>query len=90
MDAYKPAANGSAEFSEDAVGLGSEGRQDEQTAVDLLRLRLDTISVKLSRLELAFQNQRAFWRREAAYAAIIGALVMLSGVLGFALVWRVV
>jgi hypothetical protein len=81
-------ANGSAESSPHALELPSEGPQDEQTALDLLRLRVDTITGKISRLELAFQKQRVFWRREAVYAAIIAALVMLSGVLGFALVWR--
>jgi hypothetical protein len=88
MDAHKPAANGSAEFSEDPLGLVREGQQEEQTAPDLLRLRLDTITAKLSRLEVAFQKQRIVWRREVGYAAIIGALLMLSGVLGFSLVWR--
>ncbi len=81
--------NGSAEFPEHGLGLPSEGQQDEQTALDLLRLRLDTIATKVSHLELAFQKQRVFWRREAGYAFVIGALVVLSGVLGFTLVWLV-
>jgi hypothetical protein len=88
MDAHGPVADISADFSEDGLGLLSEGRQEEQTALDLLRLRLDTITAKLSRLEVAFHKQRVFWRREVGYAAIIGALLMLSGLLGFSLVWR--
>ena len=84
-----PPLNGSAELSEDALGLRSEGRQDEQTALDLIRLRLDTIAAKVSRLEVGLEKQRAFWRREVGYAAIIGALVVLSGVLGFGLALRV-
>jgi hypothetical protein len=84
-----PPLNGSAEFSERASGLRSEGQQDEQTALDLLRLRLETIAAKVSRLEVCLEKRRAFWRREVGYAAIIGALVVLSGVLGFGLVLRV-
>jgi hypothetical protein len=86
MQSYE--CNGSHELSGDALELPSEGRQEEPTALDLLRLRVDAISAKLFRLEVAFQKQRVFWRREVGYAAIIGALVVLSGVLGFSLVWQ--
>jgi hypothetical protein len=88
MQTYEPVANGSAEFPRDDLELPIEYRQDEQTALDLLRLRLDANTAKVSRLEVAFQKQRAFWRREVGYAAIIGALLMLSGLLGFSLVSR--
>jgi hypothetical protein len=88
MQTYKPGANGSAEFSRDDLEPQIESRQDEQTALDLLRLRLDANTAKVSRLEVAFQKQRAFWRREVGYAAIIGALLMLSGLLGFVLIMR--
>jgi hypothetical protein len=80
--------NGSAEFSVNAVELGVEGEQEERTALHLLRLQLHTTMAKVARLEVAFQKQRAFWRREVAYAAIIGGLVVLSAVLGFSLALR--
>jgi hypothetical protein len=88
MDAHEPVADTGADFSQDGLGLLSECREEEQTALDLLRLRLDTIAAKVSRLEVAFRKQSALWRREVGYAAIIGALLMLSGLLGSGLVWR--
>jgi hypothetical protein len=51
-------------------------------------VRLDAIAAKVSRLGLSFRKQRSFLRREFRETAIIAALLMLSGFLGFSLVLR--
>jgi hypothetical protein len=68
---------------------GLELRDKEtQAALYLLRVRLDAISAKVSRLEFAILKQRTFSRREIGEPAIIAALLVLAGLLGFSLVSR--
>jgi hypothetical protein len=85
---YDPVARRSADFLRSPLELRNKGWQDTQTALNVLRRRLDTISAKVSRLELRFQKQRVLLRREIAEAGIIGAVLMLFGLLGFSLVSR--
>jgi hypothetical protein len=85
---YDPVARRSAEFLRSPFELPNKGWQDTQRGLDILRVRLDAIAAKVSRLELSFRKQSAFLRREFRETAIIAALLMLSGFLGFSLVLR--
>jgi hypothetical protein len=53
-----------------------------------MQLRLDALTAKISKLELGMETRRAFWRHEMGDAAIIAALLILSGILGFSLLSR--
>jgi hypothetical protein len=58
-----------------------KGPQERQAALDSLRLRLDTVTATVSRLERGLQERRAFWRPNLGEAAIIAAVLTLSGLL---------
>jgi hypothetical protein len=89
MQNHDPTANGSSlEFSRDGLAPRKTRRQDTQEALDVMRLRLDALTAKISKLELGMETRRAFWRREIGDAAIITALLILSGIIGFSLLSR--
>jgi hypothetical protein len=86
---YETVANENPEPSLVVRELGNnDGGRETQAALDSLHLRLDAIAAKVFRLEVALQKQRALLRRDSRDGAIIGALLMLSGLLAFALVAR--
>ena len=84
----EPAAGRISEFLRTPFERGKSGRQDTQTALEILSFMLDVITVKVLRLEDRFRNQRALLRRETRETAMIALLLMLAGVIGFAVVWR--
>jgi hypothetical protein len=84
----EPAAGRISEFLRTPFERGKSGRQDTQTALEILSFMLDVITVKVLRLERSFRNQRARLRRETRETAIISASLMLAMILGFAVAWR--
>ena len=76
------------EFLRSPFERRKSGWQDTQTALEILSFMLDVITIKVLRLERSFRNQRARLRRETRETAMIALLLMLAGVIGFAVVWR--
>jgi hypothetical protein len=84
----EPVNGRTSEFLRSPFEQRNKGRQDTQKALEVLGFLLDVITVKVLRLELSLQKQRATLRRETAETAIIASLLMLAGFVGFTVVWR--
>jgi len=85
LQPYETAGHADSASSLREPELRRRSGDNTQEALEDLRSRLDALISAVERLERQNQERQAFWRRELGDAAIIAAVLMLSGLFGLKL-----